>query len=241
MVSRSVTQSVISSPVSPITRPSGINSLAFANLPGSSGDFISTPDSVANSITGDIEIIVDLILPDWTPATNQLLVGKIDSTTNRSYFFQVLNAGRLNFTTSTDGSTGGQTTTASTVVTGVPDGTRKRLKVTRDMDNGASGNDTKFFLSDDGITWTQLGDTITTAGVISTFNSDSPVEIGSGFLGTSEVTTGSIHRVQIFDGIDGTLAVDFNAEDYISGSTLTSFSTGEVHTLNGNVTITKAT
>jgi hypothetical protein len=45
---------------------------------------------------------------------------------------------------------------------------------------------------------------------------------------------GKIFKAEIRNGIDGTLAVDFDPTDWSSGSTWTSSETGEVWTKNGN-------
>ena len=209
----------------------------FAQLPGASGDYFSTPDSVANSITGDIDIRVKVALDDWPPVATTTLMGKVKNTSNRAYFFDVVSLNKLYFATSTDGSSGAQVAAISTATVPFSNGESGWVRVTRDVDNGAGGNDTTFYTSQDGISWTQLGDVVTVAGTTSIVNNDSPVEIGSGFLGTSQVVEGKIYSAQVYNGIDGTLAVDFNAGDYATGSTWASSETGETWTINGNASI----
>jgi hypothetical protein len=45
----------------------------YLALGGIAGNYASTPDSVANSITGDIDIRTKVALADWTPAVANVL------------------------------------------------------------------------------------------------------------------------------------------------------------------------
>src|SRR3990167_486088 len=95
-------------------------------LPGTSGNYASTPDSAAVSITGDIDIRVKVALDDWTPATANAVMGKIDSSDNRSYYFSVnsgATVGKLQLATSPDGLASSEVLGRSTVATGFTDGT----------------------------------------------------------------------------------------------------------------------
>lgn len=203
----------------------------YLYLPGVAGNYASTPDSAANSITGDIDIRVRVALDDWTPAAIQLLVSKYATTGNqRSYRFYVNASGNLQFDWSVDGATALQK--SSTSATGVSDGAEKFLRVTLDVDNGAGGNDVKFFLSDDGVNWTQLGNTVTTASTTAIYDGTSIVEIGSN-AGGLNATAGKIYRAIIKNGIDGTTVVDFNPADASDGaSSFSSSATGETWTVN---------
>jgi hypothetical protein len=114
------------------------------------------------------------------------------------------------------------------------------VRVTLDVDNGASGNDARFFTSVDGVSWTQLGATVTTAGVTSIFNSTTNVKVGSTFLGGT-FTAGKMYRAQIFNGIDGTKVLDVDTSQITSGAA-TSFTalTGQTVTINRGVAGTKS-
>jgi hypothetical protein len=61
-------------------------------LYGTSADFVTTPDSAALDISGDIDFRVDVALDDWVTASkDQGLIGKWN--TARSYAFRVDNSG----------------------------------------------------------------------------------------------------------------------------------------------------
>jgi hypothetical protein len=194
----------------------------YLYLPGVSGNYASTPDSAALDITGDIDLRCKLALDDWTPASNADLITKRgNGSTQQSYFMNINSTGNIEFRWSSDGST--FNTKASTVATGIADGTTKWLRVTLDVDNGAAGNDVKFFTSDDGSTWTQLGTTVTTAGTTSIFASTSILEIGSFNTGANNNARGKFFRAQVYNGIAGTLAFDANFETGITTNLPTTF------------------
>ncbi len=209
-----------------------------ADLPGAAGDYISTPDSAAASITGDLEIIVKVALDDWTPTAAQVLVSKYLGTGNqRSYLLYIQNTGEIVLTQSRLGTNASADNFISTVATGITNGAVKWVKATLDVDNGASGRTAKFYLSDDGVTYTQLGTDVTVATAANTFDSNAEVMIGSYLEGASLNLNGTVYLAQIYNGIGGTLALDFNPEDYLGGSSLVSSSTGETWAINGDVVV----
>jgi hypothetical protein len=218
--------------------PTNWGSLGYVYLPGVAGNYLSTPDATALDVTGDIDLRARVALDDWTPSAAQIIISKYTTATNnRSYRLQVNTDGTLQITWSSLGTSATAISKASTVATGVTDGSVKWVRATLDVDNGASGNDVKFYLSDDGTTWTQLGTTVTTAGTTSIFNSTSILEIGASE--NASLLTGKVYRAQVLDGIGGTTVLDVNiATDYKS-SNLDTFTatTGQTVTVNGVGTV----
>jgi hypothetical protein len=205
-------------------------------LNGVAGTYVSTPDSVAASITGDIDIRVKAALTDWTPAAETTLAAKwgTGGATN-SWVLQVNTDGALRVFLSTTGAN--VIIKGSVSAMGFADGAAGWCRVTVDVDNGAAGYDVTFYTSTDGETWTQLGSPVTTATAITLFDPNVTVELGSRSTGTSQVLNGKIFQAQIYNGINGTLAVDFNAARYSGGGTTLTGSTGETWTLNGSAYI----
>ena len=184
---------------------SAVNSLI---LNGAVGNYASTPDSAAISVTGDIDLRWYGALEDWTPAAENFLISKAAGAGARSFFLEILNTtGKPNLAWTADGTTYIQK--AATVAPTVSDGALLWIRATLDVDNGAAGNDVIFYTSTDGSNWTQLGTTVTTAGTTSVFDSTTQVEIGSLTSGSLPVT-GKIYRAQIYNGIAGTLVLDAN-------------------------------
>lgn len=209
----------------------------IAVLPGNTGDFFSTPDSTAASITGDLDIQMRVSATDWTPATTESLLSKWDDPSDeKSYLVQLTNTGALRIFLSEDGViTLGPAT--SSVPVGFIGETLHWVRVTWDQSSG----DVDFFTSEDNtddpalVSWTPLGVTQTLSPT-AIFDSTADVEVGSHNAGTINFD-GTMSRASIFNGIGGVLAVDFNPQDYRSGSTFTALLTGETWTLNGNVSI----
>jgi hypothetical protein len=204
-------------------------------LPGVAGNYASTPDAAALRITGDIGIMVHGSMVSWNTGAYQTLVARLNNVTNdRSFWLDLNTTGKLQLNTTSDGTIGTLAQTASTVATSITALAEKWVFATLDVDNGASGHDVKFYLSDDGVTWAQLGTTVTTAGVISIFAGTSPLEIGSIVAGTSQRTAGNFKRVKIYNGYDFAGSVVFDEDFSLEAKLATSVtaSTGQTVTIN---------
>lgn len=211
-----------------------------ALLTGTAGDYLSTPASAANKITGDIDFRFRIAPVDWSPAGIFAVGGRLEiAATQRSYYVEILTDGKIQFSTSPDGTAGAVVLGASTVGTGFANGTTHWGRITLDVDDGGGNRVYEFFTSDEDIadsadvTWTQLGTTVTTAGTTSIFAGTSIFEIGSLIAGTNELMTGKFCRFQVYNGINGTLAVDCDPSQ-ASVNTATFTSGGVVWTANGD-------
>ena len=190
----------------------GTNGLVLSGIGG--GNNASAPDSAALSITGDIDIKVKVTLPDWTPSVDTFLVTKDSGmATGTSYRFFVETIGTLRFQNSVSGNTAFVTATSSAPV-GFSDNETKWVRATLDVDDGSGNRVYKFYTSDDGTTWTQLGTTLTDAGTTSIFDSTQPTRFGnSQFVSNSGSKT--IARVIIqdaYDTADNTTNLVFDAD-----------------------------
>jgi hypothetical protein len=209
----------------------------YLYLPGINANYASTPDSAALDITGDLDIRVKVAPNSWTPTTANYVVTKWGAAASqRSYTFGINTNGTLVFQWSNNGT--GSTTINSTAETGFAIGETKWIRIAFDVDNGASGNDIRFFTSSDGTTWTQLGTTITTAGVASIFAGTAALEVGAFNIGTL-TTLGKIFRAQVLSGIGGTTAFDANFETAMTAQTVTSFTESSANA--ATVTINRTT
>ncbi len=209
-------------------------------LPGTSGTYAGTPDSAATSITGDLDLRVRAAPDDWTPALAFEFLDKMQSDfVEHSYLLRLNTDGKLSLYWTQDGTTLRSAT--STAAVGAQDGVAKWVRATLDVDNGAGGRDIKFYISDDGVSWTQLGTTVTQSGVTSVYDGTASVQIGGERSGVAGIFAGKIYAAEIRNGIDGAVAARFNPLDaalHVS-ATPASFtaSTGEVWTLNGGATM----
>jgi hypothetical protein len=205
--------------------------LDYVYLPGVTGNYLSVPDEAALDITGDIDIRVQVAMDDWTPAATTILLNK-NGTSNRAYDLRMSGTGFLQFSYSEDGST--SITRTSTAATGISDGSTKWVRCTVDVDNGASGNDVKFFTSDNGATWTQLGSTVTNASVTSIFSGSLPVFIGAGNTTGVAPVAGKFYRAQIYSDLTETNKVLDVDTSVITSGAATTFTalTGQTVTVN---------
>jgi hypothetical protein len=179
-------------------------------LPGANGNSISCPDKAALHIVGDIDIRLKVGLADWTPATTGFFIAKLETAGQFAWDFALNGTGAASvfrYRWSADGTA--VTTKVATVATGVTDGSIKWVRVTHDVDNGASGNDIKFWLSDDNVTYTQVGATVTTAGTTSIYPGTSNVFIGDRNSGDTPLP-GTFYRAIIKSGIAGTTVADWD-------------------------------
>jgi len=209
----------------------------YLYLPGVAGNYASTPDSVPNSITGDIDIRVRVALDDWTPAASNVLASKYVPVGNYGFIFRVIaTTGGLQLLWTEDGTN--SITKTSTASPTVSDGASIWVRVTLDVDNGSTQNEVKFYTAPDSdsepTSWTQLGSTVTTAGTTSIFDSTSPLEVGARNAGGTEPLSGKIYRASIYSTIGGTTpVVDFNPSDATdSAASFASQTTGETWTVN---------
>jgi hypothetical protein len=182
--------------------PTGLTSTpGYVYLNGATGNYMSTPDASVLDITGDIDIRAQVALDDWTPAVDNTIISKWN-TSNISYALNVNTTGVLGLYFSSNGTTIVGAT--STVATGINDGATSWIRVTRASVSGS----VIFYTSTDGSTWTQLGTTIAGASG-SLFSGTASLDIGRLGTGTNG-TSGKIYRAQILSGINGTTVFDAN-------------------------------
>jgi len=200
-----------------------------------SGDYFSTPSSAANQITGDISLLVQVALDDWTPATVQTLVAKDGvSAGTRSWALNIQTSGAPRFNYSLDGTSIISVTASAS--TGFTDGTTHFVGVQREAATGII----RFYTSEDGTTFTLLGTQQTgTAG--SLYNATS-TQVQFGSLASSGFDLfGKIYDSHVYTGLkftgSSTMVMDFDPSNWTIGSTFTGLETGEVWTLNGNAKI----
>lgn len=174
---------------------------AFVVLSGASGDYVSTPDAAALDITGDIDIRCKVALDDWTPAAQNTLVAKWNSSTDqRSFQLGVTTGGNLTLGWSEDGTTASALSEQSSVATGFTDGTAHWVRAVLDADDGSGDASVTFYTSEDGVTWTQLGATQAVGSTTSIFAGTAVLELGAQNAGTANRVAGRIYEAEVYDG-----------------------------------------
>lgn len=167
-----------------------------------------TPDSPAVSITGDLEVVVHLALDQWPPADEAAPVSQfVTGGDGRAWTTRINITGTVQLFWSEDGIAtlnAGSSTTLPPMAAGEDLWLRYRL----DVDNGAGGRDITFETSSDGQSWTQLGSTITQAGVTSIHDSSADIVVGAYNNGGSERLIGRVFYAEVRDGINGTIVAN---------------------------------
>lgn len=210
--------------------------LTYLDAPSGLTSVISAPDSVPLSITGTIDIRMDLeltapqgpgvwsyLLQKWTAAGNQ-----------RSWITLLGPDGRLWISSSPDG-----TATVSTASTAaVPRGPKRQtLRVLYTPNNGAGGH-TASFWTGPGVAgpWTQIGATVTTAGATSIYDSTASVVLGD----LSANLDMKAYGIRIYSGdgeSGGTLVADLDLTAVSPGATTVTDSRGNVWTPSAGATL----
>lgn len=214
----------------------GGDSLTALIVPGTAGNYASTPDSAAiGAIVGDIDIRVHLTLDDWTNI-DQNFVANRGGVGGWRFRTHASGPSRLQWNWRVDDTTQKFVNTTDAVWTPPAAGTAKWLRVTMDADDGADNHIVTFYDSDDGAAWNQI-EQKSGAGATSIGDDNDPLEVGSDGGGASPMA-GRVHYAEVRDGIDGTVVVVFDPENDASLTAQqlpTSFeaATGETWTLNG--------
>lgn len=216
------------------------------DLPGGSGDYASTPDAAALDITGDIDIrfdatLINWVLPDY-PSSGRSTFDRTElvakSATNQVSWELYTRLSKLYFVWSTNGTA--LNAAASTVDLPLTTSGRLAVRVTLDVDNGAGGNDVKFYTSDSiSGSWTQLGSTVTGTGTTSIWSGTANLRIGS--IATSSLydeAIGSVHAVEVRNGIGGSAVANPVFTSQSSGTTSFADGAGRTWTVAGNAAIT---
>ena len=208
----------------------------YLDVPGASGDYVSTPDSAALSITGDIDLRVDLYANDWTGSGD--LLGKYNvAGPQRGYAFTLLD-GQLRLTWSADNSTVLDEYSTAFVPMSGPG--RLAVRVTLDVDNGAGGYTVRFYTAStiDG-PWRELGRTQSFTPTTSIFDNSTSLNVGDvGPTGTFQTPlAGRYYAAQVRSGIDGTIVANPVFSDQITGASSFIDSAANTWTLAGTTSL----
>lgn len=211
----------------------GDNGGNYVYLPGIFPNSMTVPREAALEITGDIDLRAYIRPSSWS--TTQILISIFDNNTaaDRAFELAILTGKKLQFIYRTAAST--TTITRQSDVHTVADGDPKWVRVTLDVDNGSSQNVTRFYLSDDGDVWTQLGTDIVNSGVTDInipASTDELLTFGRRSTGASSPFLGNYYRAQVFSGIAGTKVLDIDTSVITNGNqtTLTAL-TGQTVTI----------
>lgn len=206
----------------------------YLGLPGAATAYASTPHSSAlATITVDLDVRVRLAMDDWTPAsTVGVLTKDAGDDENGAWKLEVLATGHLRLVFTSD--ILAEEAMDSTAATGLAAGATKWIRATLDGNDGAGNHVARFYTSDDGSTWAQLGSAVTVADVIAINNATTARLQVSGAQGEEDAPlTGKVYYAEVRASIDGTVIAKLDVAAHEPGSTSVTSSTGEVWTIAG--------
>lgn len=159
-------------------------------------------------------------------------------------FFWSFNAATFTMRLDTS-STGANTITASATQTTplIAQGMPVWVRVTRDVDNGAGGNDTNFYYApanngQEPTSWIQIGSTVTNVGTTSIFTTAvQQLDMGAFFNGNFGMWLINFYRYILKNGIDGDVRVDANFGNLDVGTTSFTDRVGNTIDIGGGTTV----
>lgn len=215
----------------------------YLYLPGVNGNSAQAPDIAAYDVTGDLEVVCRVALDDWTPAADQALVCGVQADPNRRFRFRIPTSGAPTLEWWPTGSAASNIIASSVQVPPFVDGTAYWLKVTLDVDNGASGYQFRSYWAPDQTneptTWTELTTPAAGVGVTSIAAVTAPMEVGGAFGGAGTMAAGKFYRAIVRNGIGGTTVFDADFTRGITSGGQTTFTESSANA--ATVTINRAT
>lgn len=159
------------------------------------------PHADAPAFPSVFDFRMKLAADDWSSAAaNTVIAGRENGGGQRSWWVAINSAGFLQMVVSSDGTA--LTTIASTAAVSFTDAQTGWVRVVYTPNDGSGNRVTRFYTSTTGLTWTQLGATVTTAGAITPFApSNAPLTIGG--RGGGSGLPGKIYEVHILNGENG--------------------------------------
>ena len=182
------------------------------------GDAVMCPLTSALSITGDIDIRIDLEPESWRD--EQMLCGTEyagDATfgfgdEGWAFYLDGFGVPRLAWNN-------GTTAFDVPATLAAPQVTRQALRVTMDVDNGASGKTLTFYTAETiAGPWTQLGDVVTETGTTSIAYTGGSLRVGHISGRDQRGIHGQVYHFELYTGIAGTAVTDIDFTALANGA-----------------------
>ncbi|WP_134739992.1 SGNH/GDSL hydrolase family protein [Nocardioides sp. 503] len=155
---------------------------------------------VSPHLAGTIDVQIKVSMADWTPGAQTIMAGRSGAGGTRGWYVLVNTAGLMTFVYSVDGTA--LATVSPGAVLGLTDGSTKWLRWVFTPNDGSGNKVLKCYTSDDGVTWTQVGTTQTSAGTVTLFNPNVGYEVGGVAAGIGNAGL-KVYEIRIRDGEDG--------------------------------------
>lgn len=155
-----------------------------------------------STTTTTLDVRAKVSLTSWTPAARQYLI-VLDSgaAPTIGWRLYIEPSGVVGMLWSNNGTASFATT--STVSTGLAANTIRWVRCLFQPDDGGGNRVTKFYTSTDGVTWSQLGTTVTTAGATTIYNPLPTAGYQIGGINNAPAIYTKVYAVDIRDGDTG--------------------------------------
>ena len=208
--------------------------LKVATSPGNVGDYFGAPSSDLSTITGDISVRWFGALDDWVPGFQQILCGKESAANTRSWKLVIGTSGGITLGASPDGTAEGPAFSGTLPSEIFTPGSFHGIRADRVADTGQT---TFYYTVGNEFVWIEHA--VDDGAAHDIFEAPtSEVSIMSVRLGNAFPAQGFCALCRVFADVnESELAVNFNPNDYDSGSSFVDDILGDVYSFNGGVSI----
>lgn len=200
------------------------------------GSYVSTPSASSLNITGDLEVRMELAFDN--PAIGQSLAGRFGA--SGSFSWRVgLSGNAYPFVLWSEDGTATKNAISTIPIPAMP-GQRFALRIVLDVNNGASGNTTRFYMAKTidapDAYWQMLGTPVTNSGTTSVFDPTADLWAGAANVAGLTCFSGRLFRFQLYDA--GSLISDLDTSTATVGASTLTDDEARVWTLNGACSLT---
>ncbi|WP_405856116.1 hypothetical protein OG407_07200 [Streptomyces sp. NBC_01515] len=200
------------------------------------GSYVSTPSATSLNISGDLEVRMELAFDD--PASGQSLAGRFGS--SGSFSWRVgLSGNSFPFILWSEDGTATKNAISTVPIPAMP-GQRFALRIVLDVNNGAGGNTTTFYMAKSidapDAYWYMVGTPVTNSGTTSVFNPTQPLWAGAANVAGLTCFSGRLFKFRLYNA--GTRIADLDTSTATVGASTASGSLGQTWTLQGASSLT---
>lgn len=229
-----------------------LSGIPYLSLPGTVGNYLSTPHAAILNPAGDFTVVSYVVSPDWTPSVDQTIAAKYVSAANGAWRSHIESSpvGTFAFPISIAG-VSDQAVTSITIEDNTGVAANEGVWLKQEFQSSTGSVDMFYskespLMEPESVTWVQTAGWLnrgSTAGVLGAGNTAN-LNVGAYNDGATAPFNGRIYRVAGYSTITDASELanklfDMDPKDWVSGGSWVSSRTGETWTLNGTASVTK--